>query len=287
MGGGRLRSSAGRGMSAAGQDARLVAAVVRDAPPPGAGAGPVAATLTFTWRALLKIRHVPEQLLDATLFPILFTLMFTYVFGGAMVGSPEAYLAYALPGILAQTVVFMTMYTAVTVNTDIGRGAFDRFRAQPIWRPAPLVGALLGDTLRYGLAAALVLGVAAAIGYRPPGGLAGVAGAVALLLAFCFALSWLWLIAGLTVRTPAAVMGASTLILFPLTFVSSAFAPPDTMPGWLRGFVAVNPVTRLVEAARGLLDGAPDLGRIAFVLAVSGVLTLALAPVALALYRRA
>ncbi|MFD0473937.1 hypothetical protein ACFQ0B_41070 [Nonomuraea thailandensis] len=101
-------------------DTRLISAVA-GAPPPDTGAGPLGATLTFAWRVLLKIRHVPEQLLDATLFPIMFTLMFTYVFGGAMIGSPEAYLRYALPGILAQTIVFMTMYTAVTLNTDIGQ----------------------------------------------------------------------------------------------------------------------------------------------------------------------
>jgi ABC-2 type transport system permease protein len=266
-------------------DTRLISAVA-GAPPPDRGAGPLSATLTFAWRVLLKIRHVPEQLLDATLFPIMFTLMFTYVFGGAMIGSPEAYLSYALPGILAQTIVFMTMYTAVTLNTDIGQGTFDRFRSQPIWRPAPLVGALLGDTLRYGIASGFVLGIATLIGYRAPGGLGGLAGAVALLLVFCFALSWLWLIVGLTVRTPAAVMGASTMILFPLTFVSSAFAPPGTMPAWVREFVTVNPVTLLVEAARGLLGGVPDAGDVLLVLGISGVMTVVLAPIALRLYSR-
>jgi ABC-2 type transport system permease protein len=266
-------------------DTRLISAVA-GAPPPDTGAGALRATLTFAWRVLLKIRHVPEQLLDATLFPIMFTLMFTYVFGGAMIGSPEAYLRYALAGILTQTVVFMTMYTAVTLNTDIERGAFDRFRSQPIWRPAPLVGALLGDTLRYSVASAFVFGIATLIGYRASGGLGGVAGAIALLLVFCFALSWLWLIVGLTVRTPAAVMGASTLILFPLTFVSSAFAPPETMPAWVREFVTVNPVTRLIDAARGLLDGVPDARDIALVLTFSGAMTVIFAPIALWLYNR-
>lgn len=263
-------------------DTRLISAVA-GAPPPDTGAGALRATLTFAWRVLLKIRHVPEQLLDATLFPIMLTPMFTYVFGGAMIGTPEAYLRYALPGILAQTVVFMTMYTAVTLNTDIERGSFDRFRSQPIWRPAPLVGALLGDMLRYSLASAFVLGIAVLIGYRASGGLAGVVGAIALLLVFCFALSRLWLIVGLTVRTPAAVMGTSTVILFPLTFVSSAFAPPETMPAWVREFVTVNPVTRLIEAARGLLDGAPDAGAAVLVLALSGGMTVVFAPIALRL----
>lgn len=271
--------------AAAELDPGLIAAVAAGRAPER-GPGALRATLAFTWRALLKVKHTPEQLLDATLFPIMFTLMFTFVFGGAMSGSPEAYLRYALPGILVQTVVFITMYTAVTLNTDIGQGVFDRFRSQPIWRPAPLVGALLGDSLRYGVASAVVLGVAALIGYRPPGGVGGLAGAIAVLLVFCFALSWIWLIVGLVVRTPSAVMGVSTLILFPLTFVSSAFAPPDTMPGPLRAFVLVNPVTKLVEAVRGLVDGAPGAGDAAAVLAISAVMTIVFAPLALWRYAR-
>jgi daunorubicin/doxorubicin transport system permease protein len=219
-----------------------------------------------------------------TMFPILFTLMFTFVFGGAISGSTEEYLQYALPGILTQTVVFITMYTGLTINTDIEKGVFDRFRSLPVWRPSLLVGALLGDTLRYGLASLMVLVVGVLIGYRAPGGFLGVLLAVLLLLVFCVSLSWLWLIVGLKVRTPNAVMGVSMMVLFPLTFVSSVFAPPDTMPDWLQAFVDVNPVTLLCEAARGLMDGSPDSGDILLVLVLSAAITAVFSPIALRLY---
>lgn len=247
-------------------------------------ANPLSSSFTFGWRALLKIKHVPEQLFDVTMFPILFTLMFTYVFGGAIAGSTQDYLQYALPGILTQTVVFITMYTGLTINTDIEKGVFDRFRSLPVWRASLLVGALLGDTLRYCLASVMVLTVGIVIGYRPPGGVLGVVLAVLLLLVFCFSLSWLWLIVGLKVRTPNAVMGVSMMVLFPLTFVSSVFAPPETMPGWLQAFVDVNPVTLLCEAARGLMDDVPDTGDITLVLLLSAVVTAVFAPIALRLY---
>jgi ABC-2 type transport system permease protein len=263
-------------------DANVIAALGAAERPPRANA--VSSSLTFGWRALLKIKHVPEQLFDVTMFPILFTLMFTFVFGGAISGSTQDYLQYALPGILTQTVVFITMYTGLTINTDIDKGVFDRFRSLPVWRASLLVGALLGDTLRYGLASFMVLIVGVLIGYRAPGGFLGVILAVLLLLVFCFSLSWLWLIVGLKVRSPNAVMGTSMMVLFPLTFISSVFAPPETMPGWLRAFVNVNPVTLLCEAARGLMDDNPDSGDILIVLALSAAITAVFAPIALRLY---
>jgi ABC-2 type transport system permease protein len=263
-------------------DASVIAALGSVERPKPANA--VSSSLTFGWRALLKIKHVPEQLFDVTMFPILFTLMFTYVFGGAISGSTGEYLQYALPGILTQTVVFITMYTGLTINTDIEKGVFDRFRSLPVWRASLLVGALLGDTLRYGLASLMVLVVGVLIGYRAPGGFLGVVLAVLLLLVFCFSLSWLWLIVGLKVRTPNAVMGVSMMVLFPLTFVSSVFAPPDTMPDWLQAFVEVNPVTLLCEAARGLMNDVPDGGDITIVLVLSAAITAVFAPIALRLY---
>ncbi|MGO1975011.1 MAG: ABC transporter permease [Propionibacteriaceae bacterium] len=254
--------------------------------PPARPSGPVGSSLTFGWRALLKIKHVPEQLLDVVLYPILFVLMFTYVFGGAIAGSPREYLQFALPGVLAQTVLFLTMYTAMNINTDIEKGVFDRFRTMAIWRPSHLMGALLADSLRYGLATMLVLIVGGLIGYRPPGGWVGVLAAVALLLIFCFALSWLWLIVGLTVRTPSAVMGVAVLILFPLTFVSSVYAPPETMPTWLQAFVGINPVSLLVDTARDLMNGTPELADAAIVLGISALIVAVFAPIALRIYNR-
>ena len=248
--------------------------------------GPGLAVLTFTQRSLLKIRHVPEQLLDAVLYPVLFVLMFTYVFGGAISGTPEDYLQFALPGILTQTVIFLTIYTAMTINTDIQKGVFDRYRTQPVWRPAHLVGALLADSLRYGIATTLTLVVGFLMGYRAPGGVLGVVGAIAVLFMFCFALSWMWLVIGLKVRTPSAVQGVSVLILFPLTFISSVFAPPETMPDWLQVFVNANPVSQLVDTLRDLMNGVANLQSILIVIGVSVLITVIFAPIALRIYNR-
>ena len=248
--------------------------------------GPGQAVLTFTWRSLLKIRHVPEQLLDAVLYPVLFVLMFVYVLGGAISGTPEDYLQFALPGILAQTIIFLTIYTAMTINADIQKGLFDRYRTQPVWRPAHLVGALLADMLRYGIAMALTLVVGLVLGYRASGGVLGVLAGVGLLFLFCFALSWMWLVVGLKVRTPSAVQGVSVLILFPLTFVSSAYAPPETMPTWLQAFVNVNPVTHVVDTLRDFMNNEATLSGVLILLGMTALIIVIFAPIALRIYNR-
>ena len=246
---------------------------------------PIENTLTFAWRALLKIKHVPEQLFDVTLTPIIFTLMFTYLFGGAIAGDTATYLQFLLPGILVQTVLIITVYTGFTLNTDITKGVFDRFRSLPIWRPAPIVGALLGDTVRYTIASVITVGLGLVLGYRPDGGVLGTLAAVALLLVFAFSLSWIFTIFGLLMRTPNAVMGVSMLILMPLTFASNIFVDPSTMPSALRAFVDVNPVTHLVTAIRGLMGGGAQLSDVAWVLVASAALTLVFAPITMRLYR--
>jgi len=242
-------------------------------------------TLTFAWRALLKIKHVPEQLFDVTLTPIIFTLMFTYLFGGAIAGDTATYLQFLLPGILVQTVLIITVYTGFTLNTDITKGVFDRFRSLPIWRPAPIVGALLGDTVRYTIASVITIGLGLVLGYRPDGGLPGTLAAVALLLVFAFSLSWIFTIFGLLMRTPNAVMGVSMLILMPLTFASNIFVDPATMPSALRAVVDVNPVTHLVTAIRGLMGGTAQFGDVVWVLVAAAALTLVFAPITMRLYR--
>lgn len=246
---------------------------------------PIENTLTFAWRALLKIKHVPEQLFDVTLTPIIFTLMFTYLFGGAIAGDTSTYLQFLLPGILVQTVLIITVYTGFTLNTDITKGVFDRFRSLPIWRPAPIVGALLGDTVRYTIASVITLGLGLVLGYRPGGGVAGTLAAIALLLVFAFSLSWIFTIFGLLMRTPNAVMGVSMLILMPLTFASNIFVDPATMPSALRAFVDVNPVTHLVTAIRGLMGGGAQFSDVVWVLVASAALTLVFAPITMRLYR--
>ncbi|HEX6026623.1 MAG TPA: ABC transporter permease, partial [Solirubrobacter sp.] len=189
-------------------------------------ARPLRASLAFGWRSLLKIKHVPEQLGDVLGMPILFTLMFTYLFGGALAGSPGDYLQFLLPGTLVLAVVFVTVYTGVTLNRDLATGAFDRFRSLPIWRPAPIVGALIGDTGRYLLAAGLVVALGLIMGYDAGGGALGVIAAIALVIAFSVALSWAWTALGLVLRTPNAVMSLGFVLLFPLTFLSNIFVEP-------------------------------------------------------------
>ena len=154
---------------------------------------------------MLKIKHVPMQLFDVTAFPIMFVLLYTYLFGGALAGSPQEYLQALLPGILVMTVSWITMYTGQALNTDIAKGVFDRFRSLPIWRPAVLVGMLLADAVRYTMASAVIIGLGIVLGFRPDGGVVGVLLAVALLLVFAFSLSWVWTAVGLKMPTPEAV----------------------------------------------------------------------------------
>ena len=247
--------------------------------------GPVLTSLTFGWRALLKIKHVPEQLVDVTMFPIMFTLMFTYLFGGALAGSTQEYLQFLLPGILVQANVMITMNTGITLNTDIQKGVFDRFRSLPVWRPSPLVGALLGDLVRYSIGSAIVIMLGLVLGFRPEGGAVGVVLSVALLLVFSFCLSWLWTMLSLILRTPNSVAGVSMMVMFPLTFVSNIFVDPKTMPGWLQAVVEVNPITHLATVVRGLMHGSVPAGEIGWVLVSSVLLVAVFGPITMVLYR--
>jgi len=249
-------------------------------------ASAASAVLTLAWRALLKIKHVPFQLFDVTVTPIMFTLLFTFIFGGALAGSPRQYVQYLLPGVLVQTVLFITVYTGVGLNADIHKGLHDRFRSLPMWQAAPLLGALAGDVFRYTVASAVILVVGFILGFRPQGGAVGVVLAVALLLVFSFALSWLWIIVGMLVRTSESVMTTSFVFLMPLTFASDIFVDLSTMPGWLQTVVGNNPVTHLANASRGLMHGRPDGADVLWTLVASAVLVLVASPIAVRLYRK-
>lgn len=257
--------------------------VSKDRPPrPSA----LSASFTFGWRAMLKIKHVPEQLFDVTAFPIMMVLMYTYLFGGALAGSVSAYIQFLLPGILTMSVVMITMYTGVAVNTDITKGVFDRFRTLPIWRPAPMVGYLLGDVVRYFLASVVMLAVGMIIGYRPHGGPLGVVLGVLLLMVFSFSFSWIWTMFGLLLRTEKSVMGVSMMVIFPLTFLSNVFVDPKTMPGWLQAFVNNSPVTHVATAVRELMEGNWPAADIAWSLGWAGLLVLVFGSVTMRLYNR-
>lgn len=252
--------------------------------PPRANA--VTTTLAFGWRAILRIKHVPEQLFDVTLFPIISVLMFTYLFGGAIAGSTSAYLQFLLPGILVQTVVMITMYTGVALNTDIEKGVFDRIRTLPVWRPSALVGALLGDAVRYTLASMFVVVLGLILGYRPDGGAAGVVAGVAVLMVFCFAFSWIWTWVGLLARSAQSVMGISMMVLFPLAFLSPVFVDPKTMPEWLQTFVEINPISHAVYAVRGLMSGDSVGDEVLWTFGAAAVLIAIFAPLTMRAYTR-
>lgn len=248
-------------------------------------AGALSASITFGWRALLKIKHVPEQLFDVTAFPVIFLLMFTYLFGGAIAGSTGDYLQFLLPGILVMTVTMITMYTGMDLNKDIVKGVFDRFRTLPIWRPALLVGALAVDMVRYSMAAFIMISLGLLLGFRPEGGAVGVLAAVALLLVFSFSFSWIWTALGILMRSEKSLMMISMMFLFPLTFVSNVFVDPATLPSWLHGFVEWNPISLLVTAIRGLMHGSASIEDIGWVLLVSMLLTAVFAPLTMYLFR--
>src|SRR5918995_6590868 len=197
---------------------------------PPSRAGRPATVLTFGWRGMLKIKHVPEQLIDVTLTPVLLVFLFTYMFGGAIAGSTGDYLQYLLPGMLVMSLLFSTIYSGVALNTDATNGVVDRFRSLPISRSSPLIGAVLGDSIRYLVGASVIVGVGVGLGYRPEAGFAGILMAVALVVAFAFGLSWLFAAIGLLMRAPRAVSAAGSMALFPLVFLSNVFVEPETLP---------------------------------------------------------
>jgi ABC-2 type transport system permease protein len=242
-------------------------------------------SLTMGWRALLKARHEPELVADAIAIPVLFTLLFTYLFGGALSGSTQQYLRFLLPGTLVMTVLLITVSAGLSLNNDHTKGILDRFRSMPIWQPAVIVGGLIGDTARYLLATSLVLGLGLLMGYRAAGGVGGVLLAVALILVFGFSVSWIWTSLGLVLRSAQSVSILSFAVQVPLTFASNVFVSPAAMPGWLRAFVNVNPVSHLVTAERALMNGTAAASQVGWVLLASGALVAVFGSLTMLLYR--
>ncbi|MFB4303164.1 ABC transporter permease [Actinomadura sp. NTSP31] len=250
-------------------------------------AGALAASATFGRRAMLKLKHDPKQLVDSIAIPVLFTVLFTYLFGGAISGSSGSYLKLLLPGTLSMSIAIVTMYGGARLAQDVTTGAFDRFRSLPVWRGAFVLGGLLSDAVRYLFASAIVVGLGLVMGYRPGGGAVGVLAAVALIVAFGLSLSLLWAVVALLTRDPAVVISIANIVLMPLSFASNIFVEPGTMPGWLRAFVDVNPLSHVATAARALMnDTGGTGGPVAWSLVATAVLTAVCAPLALHLYAR-
>jgi ABC-2 type transport system permease protein len=265
-------------------DEGAVRAALSSAPRPSRPSA-VSQALTFGWRGMLKVKHVPEQLLDATITPVMFILMFTYLFGGAVAGSTGEYLQYILPGMLVMQVLFNTVYAGVALNTDLTKGVVDRFRSLPIWRPSPLVGALLGDAVRYVIGGVVIIVLGLILGFDAEGGVGGLVAALAITVFFAFALSWAFTTLGLLLRSPNAVMNAGFMSIFPLTFLSNVFVQPETLPAGLEWFVDVNPVSHLADTSRALMAGDVTSGDILYVVAAAVIVTAIFAPITNRLYR--
>ncbi len=248
-------------------------------------AGALAASAIFGWRAMLKIKHEPKQLTDVTAIPVVFTVLFTYIFGGAIGGTPGHYLTTLLPGTLVLGITAVSMYGGARLAQDVTTGVFDRFRSLPVWRGALVVGSLLGDAGRYLIAAAIVVILGVIIGYRPHGGAPGVTAAMALVIAFGLSLSWLFAATALLVRDPATVSSLGIAVVMPPTFASNIFVQPRTMPGWLQAFVNVNPISHVADATRDLMNNTGGAGVIWSLVAILAI-TLVFAPLTLHLYSK-
>ncbi|MGW4767850.1 ABC transporter permease [Nocardia sp. NPDC004278] len=271
------------------------------APPPARHAAPIAipeasnkislrqtveTSFTMAYRGILKIKHNPEQLFDVTIQPILFTALFAYIFGGAISHNVHDYLPTLIPGILVQTVVLTSVVTGTQLREDMDKGVFDRFKSLPISRISALAGALIADMVRYSLATVLTVVVGLCLGYRPGGGFVAVVVA-GLVVIFCsFAVSWIWALVGVTGKSAAGVQGISMMIMFPLTFMSGAFAQVSTMPGWLQGIDRANPIYYMVNAARELMNGHVYSSDLAWSLIGSVVVIVIFAPLAVRAYMR-
>ncbi len=260
------------------------------APVPARRLGPIRTlrhTMALGWRAILKIRSNPEQLIDVSLQPIIFVTMFVFLFGGAIAGGDRhGYLQYVLPGIAVQTIVFGSLGTGINLNTDISKGIFDRFRSLPIARSSPLTGLILGDIVRYVISVTVVTLYGVILGFRFHSNVPAIVAAYLLVMTFALALCWVWVFLGLLVKTPQALQGFAFVVMFPLTFGSNVFVPTQTMPGWLQAWVKINPVSYLSEAVRGLMLGGPVASPAWHALAwIAGILVV-FVPLAVGVYRR-
>lgn len=243
-------------------------------------------TFTMAWRATLKMRRNFEQFFDVTIQPLLFTAMFAGIFGGAISGSVKGYLPWLIPGLIGQTVLVACIATGTQLREDMDKGVFDRFKALPVSRIAPLAGPMVADTLRYTIAATLTFATGIALGYRPGGGVVGVVGAIVLAIIAGWSLAWIFTFFGCVGRSAQGVQGISMMVMFPLTFMSNAFVRPETMPDWLRTFADVNPVSHIISAMRDLANDGRITGEVAWALLGCAIIVAIFAPLSVRAFTR-
>ena len=264
--------------------------------PAGAGAGALAPrvrpldglrqTLSLSWRTLVQVKHNPFELIDFSVQPVMFLLLFTFVFGGAIGGSPHAYLMFALPGIIVQNSLFTTLNTATGLSTDLEKGFFDRLRSLPIARFAPLSGRILADLAKQAWAIVMLLVIGVILGFRVGTGPLGVLAAAGLVLVCTLAVSWAMVLVGMLAANPEKVQIFGFVVLFPITFTSDAFVPVASMPGWLQAWSKVNPVSVFSDAVRGLMVSGPVARPVAESLLWAAAFTVVFAPLAVRAFKR-
>jgi oleandomycin transport system permease protein len=239
-------------------------------------------------RNLLQIKQDPESMFDALLMPVIFTLLFVYVFGGAVAGKghQHEYVDYMVPGLMAMMGMNIAQAVGTGINDDFKKGVMDRFRTMPIARSSVLIAKIVVELGRALVATVILLGMGFALGMSIGTDVLHLLAAVALSSVFGASLMWIFILLGLTMKTPQAVQGVAMLVLMPLQFGSSIFAKPTTMPGWLEGFTKVNPLSTLADACRNLINGGPVAHSVWITLAWAAGITLVTAPLAVARFRK-
>lgn len=242
--------------------------------------------LCLAWRGVLKIRNNPQRLIGVVIQPILFLIMFVYLFGGAIAGSTDTYLQMLVPGLMVMVTLMTSFSAGIELNIDVSKGVFDRFRSMPTARSAPLVGAVLADVVRYVVALGVLLIAAVVMGYRIHTDLLAAFGGAALMISAGLCFCWIAVFVGMLVENPSSVQGIMIAFVMPLTFGSNVFVPTSTMPGWLQAWSHISPVSFLADTMRGLLNGGsvggPLLGGLAWMVGIVGLFF----PLAMRAYRR-
>ncbi|GGT45581.1 transport permease protein [Streptomyces kurssanovii] len=239
-------------------------------------------------RNIMQIKQDPESMFDVLLMPIVFTLLFVYVFGGAISGkgNQDVYVNYVVPGLMAMMGLSIAMAVGTGINDDFRKGVMDRFRTMPIARSSVLVAKIVVEVGRMLVAIAILLGVGFLLGLEIKTSVLELLGAVGLSLVFGASLTWIFILLGLTMKTAQAVQGMAMLVLMPLQFGSSIFTPPSTMPGWLESFTEYNPLSNLADAARALINGGPVAHSVWMTLGWAAAITVVTAPLAIARFRK-
>jgi len=269
--------------------ATAIAPTISDRPRRSAFGWAVADTKTIAWRNLLTITRLPQLLIFSLVQPVIFVLMFRYVFGGAIKIQSGSYVNYLMPGVFAQTVAFGAIQTGIGLAEDLHKGLIERFRSLPMARSAVLAGRTLADLVRNVFIMILMLAIGYLVGFRVETNFFGLLGGMAVMLLFGFSLTWIFAIIGLSVGNAETAQAASFPILAPLVFASSAFVVVGTMPGWLQGFAKYQPLSIAIDASRSLMLGGiySDTGKVFASIAWSIGIIAVFAPLAIRRYRKA